>query len=85
MIEMTEAQSWVLIGIFATVVIGMMSWQTIHLSNLFRAELGKTAAELEGRLGKASAELEGRLGAQLAVLDRDVQALTRKVFGDDSP
>ncbi|HET8778556.1 MAG TPA: hypothetical protein VFM66_00680 [Agromyces sp.] len=65
---MTEAQSWVLIGIFATAVIGMLSWQTIHLSNLFRAELGKATAELR---------------AEIVAIDRDVQALTRKVFGDD--
>lgn len=70
---MTEAQSWVLIGVFATAVIGMMSWQTVHLSNLFRAELGK-----------ATAELEGRLKVQLVAIDRDVQALTRRSFGDDT-
>lgn len=71
-VDVTEAQSWVLIGIFATAVIGMMTWQTMHLSNLFRAELGKSIAELEGRLN-----------VKLTALDRDVQALTRKSFGDD--
>lgn len=65
---MTEAQSWVLIGVFAMIFIGMLTWQTVHLSNLFRAELGK---------------LELGIEAKLAVIDRDIQALTRKVFGDD--
>lgn len=43
---MTEPQVWVLIGVFATAIFGMLTWQTISL-------------------------------------DRDVQALTRHVFGTD--
>lgn len=66
---MTEAQSWVLISIFATAVIGMMTWQTMYLSNLFRAELGKATAELR---------------TEIVAIDRDVQALTLRSFGDDA-
>lgn len=65
---MTEVQSWVLIGVFASVVIGMMSWQTVHLSSLFRAEIGRATAELR---------------TELATIDRDLQALTRRAFGGD--
>ena len=76
---MTEAQSWVLIGIFASAVVGMMTWQTMHLSNLFRAELGRTRAEIATDM----TALEARIDVKLTAIDRDVQALTRKVFGDD--
>jgi hypothetical protein len=74
-IDMTEPQVWVLIGVFATAIFGMLTWQTISFNRALKASIDGLAARIDGRFAAVDAKLDG--------LDRDVQALTRHVFGTD--
>ncbi|WP_309708143.1 hypothetical protein [Pseudolysinimonas sp.] len=75
MIDVTEPQVWVLIGVFATAVFGMLTWQTISFNRALKSSIDGLAARIDGRFAAVDAKLDG--------LDRDVQALTRHVFGTD--
>jgi hypothetical protein len=74
-IDMTEPQVWVLIGIFATAIFGMLTWQTISFNRALRTSIDSVRDVMDARLASVDAKLDG--------LDRDVQALTRHVFGSD--
>jgi uncharacterized membrane protein len=83
---MTEPQSWVLIGTFAaimgafcTIVIAMMAWQTRHFTSMLTLTKDAILGELRGELAATREELR----TQLALLDRDVQAISRRIFGDE--
>lgn len=65
---MTGPQVWVRIGVFAAAVLGMMSWQTVCFNRNLRISV-------DGRLDSVESKIDG--------LDRDVQTLTRHVFGPD--
>lgn len=105
---MTEVQSWVLIGVFTTIMLGSFAAMagyfrfslTTSLAGVNRsidlmkdaltaeisASEARTRAELVASEARTRAELaaaKAELGAQIGNLDRDVQALTRRVFGDD--
>lgn len=73
---MTEPQVWVLIGVFSTAIFGMLTWQTISFNRALKTSIDGLAARLDGRFASVEAKIDG--------LDRDVQALTRHVFGSDS-
>ena len=90
---MTEPQSWVIIGVFATAIFGMLSWQTVFLSRSITSLADRFDAKIDGlrdatdaKFEIAEAKLEmlrTDLGGKIDGLDRDVQALTRHVFGQD--
>ena len=93
MIELTDPQSWVIIGVFATAIFGMLSWQTVYihrsissLADRFDATIGglrdATASRFDQQRDTTNAKFE-MLGSKIDGLDRDVQALTRHVFGTD--
>ena len=71
----TEPQSWVLIGVFASAVLGMMTWQTILLNRTIDTSIRRVETKLDAKFEV--------VGTKLEHLDRDVQALTRHVFGAD--
>lgn len=73
--ELTEPQVWVLIGVFASAVLGMMTWQTLLLNRTIDASSRRVEAKLDAKFEVVETKLEH--------LDRDVQALTRHVFGAD--
>ena len=73
--ELTEPQSWVLIGVFASAVLGMMTWQTILLNRTIDTSIRRVETKLDAKFEV--------VGTKLEHLDRDVQALTRHVFGAD--
>lgn len=79
---MTEPQVWVLIGVFASSVLGMLTWQTVFFSR----SLGHLADRMDVKFDAQREVIDARLdrvGDKIDALDRDVQALTRHVFGDD--
>lgn len=93
---MTEPQVWVLIGVFAAAVFGMMSWQTASFNRNLRISVDSLDRSLSGGLlaldrrldsvEKRLDSVEKRLDSvesKIDGLDRDVQALTRHVFGPD--
>lgn len=71
MIGLTEPQVWVLIGVFTTAIFGMLSWQTVSFNRTLRSELAGVTSRIDS--------VEGQIGSMY----RDVQALTRHVFGAD--
>ena len=72
---MTEPQSWVLIGVFASAVLGMMTWQTILLNRTIDTSIRRIETKIDAKFEVVE--------MKLTHLDRDVQALTRHVFGAD--
>jgi hypothetical protein len=92
----TELQSWVLIGVFASIMLGVLSWQTIHIGRLITvsgdrlesridavdARLGSRIDAVEAKLDAQIVAVESQLRSQIQVLDKDVQAILRHVFGD---
>ena len=88
---MNEPQVWVLIGVFATAVIGMMSWQTVSFNRNLRVSidaLGTRIDALRETTDVRFSAVEARLTTvetKIDGLDRDVQALTRHVFGSGAP
>jgi hypothetical protein len=66
-IEVTEPQVWTLIGVFAAGLFGMLTLMSSMFLRVLKAEIGG---------------LEARLTGKIDALDRDVQALTRHVFGE---
>jgi hypothetical protein len=88
-IELAEPQVWVLVGIFATAIFGMLGWQTTSFNRnlmIVRDSL-RESIESQGRVMDArfsSLEIRfERLEHKVDDLDRDVQAVSRHVFGTD--
>lgn len=72
---MTEPQVWVLIGVFATAIFGMI---TIVMTTFHRT-LTLSVEKLEIKIDALDAKFTSKIDA----LDRDIQALSRHVFGTD--
>ena len=79
---MTEPQVWVLIGVFATAIFGMMTWQTVNFNRALVSAVERLEAKFDGKFDAMSGKIEV-INAKIDNLDRDVQALTRHVFGAD--
>lgn len=71
---MTEPQTWVLIGVFTTAMLGGMTLMSAQFSRVLRAEIGRLEAKLDS--------LDVRVTVRLDALDRDVAALTRHIWRD---
>jgi hypothetical protein len=90
---LTEPQVWVVIGVFATSFFAMMSWQTISFNRNLRTSFDALDRSLTARIDGLREATNARFDAldvrvttlekKLDGLDRDVQALTRHVFGTD--
>jgi hypothetical protein len=66
-IDVTEPQVWTLIGVFTAGLFGTLTLMSTMFLRVIRAEIGG---------------LEARLTAKIDLLDRDVQAIARHVFGE---
>ena len=89
MIELTEPQVWALIAVFATAIFGMLSWQTVSVNrNLtivwdsLRESIESLGKIIDVRFATQDARLEV-LERKLEDMDRDIQAISRHVFGTD--
>jgi len=72
---MTEPQVWVLIGVFATAIFGMLTWQTISFNRTLSAVADRLDSKIDSKFDILTTKIDN--------LDRDVQALSRHVFGTD--
>ncbi|MBX3093636.1 MAG: hypothetical protein KF680_03720 [Cryobacterium sp.] len=90
MIELTEPQVWVLIGVFAAALFGMLG---VVASSLNRTMDSKFAAidsrflAMEERFAAMEARVDAKfdvINIRLENMDRDIQALSRHVFGTDA-
>ena len=79
---MTEPQVWVLMGVFATTIFGVLTWQTITFTRTLRMSLEGVREVIEARFDAVNSKFDA-VNTKIDNLDRDVQALTRHVFGSD--
>lgn len=94
MIQLTEPQVWVLIGVFATSMFGMLRMTHRSFTDLLRSEIGGLRGEMRAEIGGLRDEMRAEIGGlrgemnarfeaqdtKFAHLDRDIQALFRRVF-----
>lgn len=85
----TEPQVWVVMGVFATAIFGMLTWQTISFNRALRTSVDALKDVIDARFAVVDARFDAvtarfdAVDAKIDGLDRDVQALTRHVFGTD--
>ncbi|GAA0193713.1 hypothetical protein GCM10008944_08180 [Cytobacillus oceanisediminis] len=83
MIEVNEPQVWTLIGVFGTALFGMLTLLSTMFVRILRTEL----RSVRGEIGSLRTEMQAEFASvrtEIKYLDRDVQALSRRVFGDDA-
>jgi hypothetical protein len=88
---MTEPQVWVLIGVFAASMFGMITIVTVSISRTLTAAIGGVRSEIAGLRETMDARfvavdarfeaMDAKFSGKFEVLDRDIQALSRRVFG----
>ena len=98
--ELTEPQVWLLIGVFAAAIFGLIGIVTSSFNRALKAAIGGVRSEISGFRETMDARFEvinGRFetmdarfetldvkfSGKFEVLDRDIQALSRHVFGMD--
>lgn len=82
---MTEPQVWVLIGVFATALFGMITLMSTMFVRIIRTEIGSVGTEIGSvrtEIGSVRAEIQG-IHHRLDRLDADVNALMKHAFGID--
>ncbi|HEU4828759.1 MAG TPA: hypothetical protein VFT04_06160 [Gemmatimonadales bacterium] len=83
---MTEPQVWVLMGIFATAIFGMLGWQTASFNRNLVIVRDSLRESMDLRFAAQDSKLDARFGileSKLENMDRDIQAISRHVFGTD--
>ena len=98
MIALTEPQVWTLIGAFSAAIFGVLGLMSTTFLRVLRTEIGglrgEITAEIGGLRGEVKAEIAGlraEMNARFETvdvrfdhLDRDVQAIAKKVFDEGS-
>lgn len=79
-IALTEPQVWVLIGVFAAAIFGMVGIVTAS----FNRNLDSKFLMLDGKVDSRFDALDVKFTAKFELMDRDIQALSRHVFGSDA-
>lgn len=93
MVIVNEPQVWTIIGGFLTAIFAMLGVVTTSFNRTVRTEIGGLRGEMNAKFERVDAQFERvdaqfeRVDAQfervydrLNYLDRDVQAITRRVF-----
>jgi hypothetical protein len=81
-LTLTEPQVWVLIGVFAAAIFGMMGIVMTSVNRTLTASLARVDTRIAGLREVMEAKFE-KMAAKFDLLDRDIQALSRRVFGTD--
>ncbi|QAY61716.1 hypothetical protein ET475_04700 [Microbacterium protaetiae] len=93
---MNEPQVWTLIGVFAAGLFGMLTLMSTMFVRVVRSEISGVRSEVgsvrseiasvrdtvTAEIGSVRAEIH-RLDQRFDTLDRDVQAIAKRVFGAD--
>ncbi|HEU4849065.1 MAG TPA: hypothetical protein VFS93_01505 [Terrimesophilobacter sp.] len=82
MLTLTEPQIWVLIGVFAAAIFSMIG----IVMTSFTRTLTQSFARVDTRIDSFRDVMDARFEAmnvKFDLLDRDIQALSRRVFGTD--
>lgn len=81
-IELTEPQVWILIGVFAAAFFGMIGIVTTGFNRTMSARFETMDARFEAMRAEMNAKFD-IINVKLENMDRDIQALSRHVFGTD--
>jgi len=92
-LELNEPQVWVLIGVFAAAFFSMIGIVTTNFNRTMSSRFEAMDARFEARFETMDARfaaMEARVDAKFDIIsvklenmDRDIQALSRHVFGSD--
>ena len=93
MIELNEPQVWVLIGVFATAIFGMIGIVTTTFNRTLTTAIGGLRETMDAKFETMDARfetmdakfetLDAKFTGKFEMLDRDIQALSRHVSGAD--
>ncbi|MEO7123194.1 MAG: hypothetical protein ABI400_08790 [Lacisediminihabitans sp.] len=72
---MTEPQVWVLIGVFAAAFFALIGIVTTNFNRTMDARFDAVRADLDAKFDVTNVKLENMV--------RDIQAISRQVFGAD--
>jgi hypothetical protein len=81
-IQVTEPQVWVLIGVFAAATFGMLTIVSTLFLRIVSTEIRTLDTTFVGRFDRLEQRIEG-LARRIDGVDRDVQALVKHTFGLD--
>jgi len=76
-----DPQTWTLIGVFAAVMLGGMTLMTTLIMRTTTTAIDGVRGEMNGLRGEMNARFD-TVETKIEHLDRDVAALTHKVFGE---
>lgn len=82
---MNEPQIWTIIGVFTAIMLGGMTAMTTLLTRATTSAIDGLRGEMVARFDGVRAEMNARFDAvdtRIEHLDRDVAAITRKVWGE---
>lgn len=92
-LTMTEPQVWVLIGVFTASIFGMLGIVTTNFTRTLNSAIGGLRDTMDAKFDTMDAKFEGMraevnskfdtIDVKLENMDRDIQALSRHVFGTD--
>jgi len=83
---MNEPQIWVLIGVFATGILGMIGIVTTTFNRTLTSAVGGLRETMDARFETMDARFEAldvKFTGKFEVLDRHIQALSRHVFSGE--
>lgn len=83
---MTEPQVWVLIGVFAAAIFSMMGIVTTSFTRTLTQSLARVDTRIDSLRDVMDARFEAldtKFSGKFDLLDKDIQALSRRVFGTD--
>lgn len=78
---MNEPQVWTVIGVLGSSLLGVLTLMSTMFVRIIRTEVGSVRNEIGSLRSEMQAEFAS-VRTDITYLDRDVQALTRHVFGD---
>jgi hypothetical protein len=93
---MSDMQTWAIIGVFTTIILGGMTAMTTLLTRATNGTLAGMEGRLSGRIEALDQRLSGRIealeahmdgrfeamGARIGHLDRDVNLLMRRAWNE---
>ena len=85
-LTLTEPQVWVLIGVFALAMFGLIGFVVMSLTRTLAAAIRGVRAEIAGLRDIMDSKfdaVDAKFASKAKSLDLDIQALSRHVFGSD--
>lgn len=86
MLGLNESQVWTLIGVFSAITVGNLTIGFGSLRSEMKSEIKSMNSSLEAEIKSLAVRMESGFEAvnrRIDYLDRDVQLLMRKEFGDN--